>query len=126
MFVLVFLEEKGRINQFGLVCASGDQGDLEERVEGFINAESWLRAALLICASSLFCMIVSCQGKREIKMVVCISCRIHVALPVFSLPMLCVSFVLVGSCKKNKKLITHFPIPLMSLPQKTINSNSYK
>lgn len=119
---LIFLEEKGRINQFGLVCASGDQCDLEERVEGFINTESWLRAAPLICASSLFCMIVSCQGRREIKMVVCISCWVHVALPVFSLPMLSVSILFFYSrfLQENKMLITHIPIPVMSLPQKRL------
>lgn len=39
---------------------------------------------LLMSASSLSCMNVSCQGRREIKMVLCISCWVAaVALPAF-------------------------------------------
>lgn len=47
---------------------------VEEQGEGLGNAESRLRAPLLISASSLLCMNVSGQWTREIKMVVCISC----------------------------------------------------
>lgn len=77
-------QQQRRINQFALV--SGDRGDVEEQGEGFITAESWFRAPLLISASSLFCMNVSCHWKRAIKMVVCISCWVAVALPAFSSP----------------------------------------
>lgn len=58
----------------------------EERIR---NADSWLRTPLLISASSLFCMNVSCQWTREIKMVVCISCWVAVALPAFSSRAVC-------------------------------------
>lgn len=76
--------ERGRISWFALGSASADRGDVEEQGEGFRNAESWLQAPLLISASSLFCMNVSCHWKREIKMVVCISRWVAVSLPAFS------------------------------------------
>lgn len=48
------------------------------------NAAAWLQTP---CSSLLllffFCMNAPCQLTREIKMVVCISCRVAVALPAF-------------------------------------------
>lgn len=118
IFVTDLFWEKGRINPFALVTWRNRVMDSEMLSHGY-------RAPLLISASSLFCMNVSCQGTMEIKMVVCISCRVAVALLAFFLPccLLLFIFLVWGSHKKIKKLITNFLFLLKSQLCTSINSN---
>lgn len=83
------LEGKAEFYPVALVSSSADRGDVEEQGGGIRNAESRFRTPLLISASSLFCMNVSCQWTREIKMVVCISRWVAVALLAFSSRAVC-------------------------------------
>lgn len=52
----------------------------QQTTRGSRGKRSW---SLLTCAFFLSCMNVSCQGTREIKMVVCISCWVADALLAF-------------------------------------------
>lgn len=77
----------GRASVWVCLCWAGDVGGDGAADSDLLNRVS--QPPLLISASSLSCMNVSCQGRREIKMVVCISCWVAVVMPAFSSRLVC-------------------------------------